>query len=358
MLKIVTPTRALVNWELYGYGTTVQRRTDDDADKLLEAPLPGKFIVTNLISGPHSGVVTEKPELQKIFENSSEDEKKAFKNFNDLIDGAEAERLSRIDLNRELEIWLGNITSKSTVKTYRCGVTKFLKWCETGKIKPFMIAGTQAREFQNWLKANGASNSVIRATIIACGTFFDRVFESHSISRPNAFKVKDLLPAKERVNKLFVPEQGEIDLLLTFTQKNLEVYTAIKLIIKYGMRIGAFEGMTVAGKKVVTTTKGKKMFYSFDDGDINLWRTCPLDKFTAKELGERVNYTLRKAYQEGMVCHRYSAHKLRHFFALKTLKESGGDVYTVSKGLGHRNLSTTGTYLEALDKEALSGETI
>jgi len=361
MFKIITPTRELVNFGLYGIGKTVQYRTDVDADNLLESPwfkAYGKFTVTNLFREPDASVPPMKPDIQVLYEGLSEEEKTAFKRFRNMLDGAEAMRLSGIDFTREIGGWLGNITVTATAKVYRNGITKFLRWCEAGKVVPVMISATEAREFCNWLKATGASNPSIRVTIIACKKLFDSVIISHSLRRPNPFTVKGILPPKKRVNELFVPDQAEIEKLLTFIAKNLEVYTAVKLIIKFGMRIGAFEKMKVAGHKAITVTKGKKKAYSFDDEAVNLWRACPLNRLTAKELGERVNYALKKAFQEGLVRHRYTAHKLRHYFAQKTLEESGGDFYKVSKGLGHSNLSATGAYLETLDKESLSGEEV
>lgn len=360
MLAILTPTRRLENWKVYGTRKVTKYLDDEFSDRFAELPCiknNGGFKVTVLAKEPCGRVVAEKPDLQIIFENLSEEEKNVFKSRCDLLDGEEALRISKIDLSRELESWLGTITSVSSAKTYRYGITKFLKYCEAGGIIPLMISGTEAREFRNWLKANSASNPVIRATIIACSKLVDIVFESHNLHRRNPFKVKDLLPPKKRVKPLWVPDQAEVDRLLDFT-KNLVAFTAIKLIIKYGMRIGAFEKMTVADNKAVTVTKGKEMSYTFDDEAVSLWRSCPLNKFTTRELADRVNWHLKRAFEEKVVRQRYSVHDLRHFYARKTLKETGGDVYKVSRDLGHSNLGTTGTYLESLEKEGLSGEEI
>ena len=44
----------------------------------------------------------------------------------------------------------------------------------------------------------------------------------------------------------------------------------------------------------------------------------------------------------------FSAHQLRHFFATK-MKESGLDILTLSKLLGHSNIATTAAYVQASD---------
>jgi site-specific recombinase XerD len=346
---------------VYGTKKKIQYRTDADADRLAESAYikeNGGFEVTVTTKKPYDSISAVKPDLQIIFEAASEDEKKAFKRYNDLLAGSEALRISKIDLSREMDAWLDNLDSPKTQKTYRWGINKFLHYCETRDIIPLMISGTESREFRNWLEADGATNPVIRTTLISCGMLFERVFESHDLHRRNPFKVKDLLPPKRRVKKLWVPNQTEVDKLLDFSEKNLVVYTALRLIIKFGMRIGAFAVMNVIENRAVTVSKAKEMVYLFEEEDIILWRNCPLNKFSTKELADRVNYLLKQAFEDKVVLHRYSVHRIRHYFAIKTLKESGGDFYKVSKDLGHSSIATTGTYLESLDKEALSGEEI
>ena len=282
MLEIVTPTRKLVNWQLYGSRKKKEYRTDADADRLAKSAIireNGGFKVTALVKQGFGSLPIEKPALQIIFETASPQEQEVFKRYNDLFNGAEALRLSKIDLNRELESWLGNIDSVASRKAYRNGAKKFIRYCEERGLNPMMVSGKEIRDFRNILETSGASNPVIRATLIACRMLFDRIFESHDLRRRNYFRIKDLLPPKKRVKKLWVPDQAEIDKLLGFAGKNLVVFTAISLIIKFGMRIGAFEKMSVAGDRAVTVTKGKGKVYRFAVEDLNLWKTCPLNKF-------------------------------------------------------------------------------
>jgi len=144
----------------------------------------------------------------------------------------------------------------------------------------------------------------------------------------------------------------EIVNILEYAKFNPVVFTALKLMSKYGMRIGAFEKMKMRGKKAVTKSKGGNHSFEFDDEDLLLWEANPLNKYTAKQLGDKVNYLLIKAWQEGIVEKRYSAHKIRHFVAKETYLKTG-KILDVKKKLGHRHIGTTETYLETLDKEGL-----
>ena len=110
--------------------------------------------------------------------------------------------------------------------------------------------------------------------------------------------------------------------------------------------------MKIAKKKAVTKSKGKKFCLEFDDDDLQLWEANPLNEYTAKRLGDLVNWHLKQAYLKRVVEYRYSAHKFRHFVAIKTLKETG-EVFEVVKKLKHKHVATTENYLEGLQNESL-----
>jgi len=358
MLQIKTPTRILENWSLYGSKKETVYHDDQKADKLLEtcyAQWKNGFIVKMradvFITNPTVIIPVEKPTLQTTIETASPKERRAAEDENKSKDLAVAERLRSINLRIEMESWLGTRKSEATQKTYYAGIKKFFKYCETHGINPVMVSPSDTRVYVNWLKANGESIPSIRVTLIACRNLFEKVWENHEIAyRKNPFSVKGLLPPKERVKPLQVPDQAEVDKILKYAKKDVVVFTALKLIVKHGFRIGAFEKMRVKGKKVVTVTKGKNLRSEFDDEDVKLWEANPLGKYTAKQLDDRVNYLLKQAYQCGITQEQYSVHKFRHFVAIKIYKEVG-NICAVSKKLGHSHIRTSETYLESLKDE-------
>jgi integrase len=188
------------------------------------------------------------------------------------------------------------------------------------------------------------------------------LWENNGIPDPNSFRAKCLLPPKKREKLLLVPDKMDLERFLDYIRAEgyMIVYTTIKLIAKHGMRIGAFEKMKVRGKKAVTESKGGKHSFEFDDEDIQLLKTCPLNGFAANLLASRVNYHLKQAHEKSVTNERYSAHDFRHYFAIdfylknKGILDHDDIILELSKRLGHKHIyTTTAVYLESLRKESL-----
>lgn len=56
--------------------------------------------------------------------------------------------------------------------------------------------------------------------------------------------------------------------------------------------------------------------------------------------------------------HRYSAHSLRHTFALRCLKAMGNDLLKVKLIMGHKSINSTARYLEYLRAEDLHADVL
>jgi len=67
----------------------------------------------------------------------------------------------------------------------------------------------------------------------------------------------------------------------------------------------------------------------------------------------RTNYSLKKAAEKaGLDPAGLSMHVSRHSFADYARRKSG-NLFAISKALGHRDLATTQTYLASFDREAV-----
>jgi integrase len=365
MVKITTPTRVLLNNYLH-QSRYAYPLSDKEADEYLAnlKPEDRDGFTIKLIAKLTASMFVDKPALQTTLETASPEEIQAIEENNKSEELANAVKRRSIDLIKEMESWLGTIASASSRRTYHSSIrTHFLQYCEKHGINPVMFSLKDARVFVSWLNANGASTPTIRSTISACKKLFTSLWENHEIPvQTNPFGPKSLSPRKgKRVKPLLVPNQTDLDKVLDYARAggNMTAYTAIKLIAKHGMRIGAFEEMKVREKKAVTESKGGKHSFNFDDEDMTLLKDHPLNEFTAALLGSRVNYLLKEAYESDVTKGRFSAHDFRHFFAIKfyTEKEDslscGRIIRELSKKLGHKNVSTTEVYLESLKKESL-----
>jgi len=371
MLTIFTKTRRIKNWSLYPFSSVKYWfSTEEEADKHIETHYDKQtrdmFIIKFLpgASKDKPSLFIDKPALQTTLETASPEEIQAVEEKNKAEELAIAVKRNDIDLIKEMEIWLGTIDSASSRRTYRNGIDKFLKYCESHNIEPVYFSVKDAVVFVKWLTANGATTPTIRSTISSCKKLFTRLWENHEIPIPsNPFGPKSLLPRKnKRVKLLLVPDQTDLDRFLdyAYAERNLIPYTAIKLIAKHGMRIGAFEKMKARGKKAVTESKGGKHSFVFDDEDITLLKAYPLNELTAERLAGMVNYHLERAYEKGVTKEKYSVHDFRHYFAINFLKKNKDNlslssiICKLSKKLGHKSITTTTeVYLESLDKESL-----
>jgi len=302
----------------------------------------------------------EKSDLQKIHEAASPEKIQAAEERNEAEKLVIGLKLKDIDLIKEMESWLGTIVSASSRRTYRNGIDKFLKYCELYNLIPMLSSPDIARKFVIWLIDNGASTPTVRSTISSCKKLFTCLLENMP-THPNPFSQRSLFPRNnKRVKPLLVPDQTDLDRLLDYLyKKNLIAYIVIKLIAKYGMRIGAFEKMKIRGKKAVTISKGGKLSIEFDDEDIMLLKAYPLNELKAERLAGIVNYHLKRAYEKGVVREIYSVHDFRHYFAIdfymknKDTLSPNNIIYELSKKLGHKWLHTTEIYLESLKNESL-----
>jgi len=371
MLIIFTPTRVIKNWALYPYSTgknaiKYEFETDEKADQFIEKnyneqqrdmfvpyPLPRA-------SKNKPSMFIDKPNLQKTLEEASPEKIQAVEEKSRTEKLEIAVKLNSIDLIKEKEIWLDTIDSANSQRTYRNGIDKFLKYCESHDLKPMLFSPDDVRVFVNWLKTNGTTTPTVRSVISSCKKLFAILLETIP-TYPNPFNQKGILPRKDkRVKELLVPDQNDFDRVLDYFQKEEKLipYTAIKLIAKHGMRIGAFQKMKVREKKAITESKGGKHSFMFDDEDITLLKACPLNEYTAEQLGGIVNYHLEKAYEKGVTREKYSVHDLRHYFATDFYTKNkdtnpNSVILELSKKLGHKSIFTTEVYLESLKKESL-----
>jgi len=344
--------------------------TDEEADIYMETYFDKQtrdgFITTFQQGTCKDKLITsmfiDKPKLQTTLETASPEEIQAIEEKNNAEELAIAVKRNSIDLIKEMEIWLGTIDSYESRRAYLSRIKNhFLKYCKEKDFNPVMFLPKEAREFENWLIDKKKSNHLIRSIIFACKKLFTCLWENHGIPiHTNPFGSKSLLPPKERVKELIIPDEEDKDRILDDThQKYPIVHTFIKLSVKHGMRVGAFQWMKIRGNKAVTKSKGKKHSYNLDDEDITLLKAHLLNEFIAKQLGDMVNYYLKRAYERGVTKAIYSAHDFRHYFSIDFYKKNKDTLsydsilYELSKKLGHSSIHATKVYLESLNKESL-----
>ena len=153
---------------------------------------------------------------------------------------------------------------------------------------------------------------------------------------------------------LAVPSQDEITAILEQAKaKDAATWVAILIMAKLGLRVGALPGFSITGDHCTSTSKGKELRGEIKEElretirRAGLPLRAPFGELSAPAIAERVREITEKMHGEGRLKAAYSAHDLRHAFAVRLYRETH-DVYAVCVALGHANVSVTEKYLRAL----------
>lgn len=123
---------------------------------------------------------------------------------------------------------------------------------------------------------------------------------------------------------------------------------------KAGLRVGAFNGLTIKEGKYTTLSKGKEYKGKFSaeilerikEAGLNLY--SPFKGLNTDSLKNKIQYEVEKLYNQGKINAPYSAHDFRHFYAVEEYTRDK-DIYRICKLLHHANIQVTETYLKGLN---------
>lgn len=245
------------------------------------------------------------------------------------------------------------------------------------EVKPVMI-----RNYINGLKCEGAAKVTRYAAI---NSFFCYLVESGYIDSNPVKSVKAPKDKKEHEVTYLTEEEQKIVInnvingvgndVAKYRQKRYKNRDlAIVLIgMTLGLRVRTISEINISdvdlvNRKILVTEKGNKTRYiDFGDNLEKVLKAWLEDRDSLQEYGEiktdalfisknltRLNVGgIRKliAKYTYNIDKHISPHKLRSTCAMTSLKATGGNVYLVSKMLGHSNVNTTMRYLTALEDE-------
>jgi integrase/recombinase XerD len=279
---------------------------------------------------------------------------------------------------------------KRSLKSYRQRLSVFGKWCEQEHIELENINNRVVQTFLDYLREYHASSR--RDRPISSHTIYDYtnyivIFlhwclrdEEHAqyVSLARVENIR--MPRKDKIlKKVFTGE--EIDMLFDACQDvrkkhehQLRDTALVSLLIDTGVR----------AEELMTLTLGNVMLAKDPDEDSYIWvfgkerkeREIPLGNKTRRRIarylrecrkGAKKSDPLFLSRQGGRLVHSalrdllrrlkqfsdlpedvdVNPHKFRHTFASRFMRE-GGDIYTLSRLLGHSSVVTTEQYLMTL----------
>ncbi|MHC4720092.1 MAG: tyrosine-type recombinase/integrase [Planctomycetota bacterium] len=291
----------------------------------------------------------------------------------------ETVRAAQFDLTTVFNEYLADgEKSKRTVETYERECGRFFGYLDRTGTHTLQATRADINRFKEYRLKRSATNSV-RLALASCSSFYKYLEAEEYITRSPFANIK--YPPKE-YKKAVKPDQGK-----PVPVMNDEEYTTIFAELKrralapvtpgarasevnrrdsahrllpiihfmgtYGLRIG--DVLTVRmedGDRFSVRAKGGKV-RGFDlkpqtrellHGIVGRWPFKGIGKSTVQGAIRKLTGDLA---ENGRIRHRYSAHDMRHYFAVRLYQETH-DVYAVKEALGHSTTTVTEVYLAGL----------
>ena len=267
--------------------------------------------------------------------------------------------LARIDGEAEMKNFLTNASrtgSWATIEIYAYGLSILERWTERKGLPLLPLSPRQADDYIYWLRAEGKAPATIRILVAAAGAFFSYLERRFEVVR-NPFRGTRAKPAHRPVRDLVVPTSEERDLLLTRAAGDLRA--ALVFMSAQGFRVGALPTLVITDGRFTGRSKGRDIAGTLSPAVLQSLEVAGLDRhrpfagYTAERLSDRVLRLSGRLFHQGLVRHPFSAHDLRHFFAVSTYRASP-DLYRLKGLLGHSSVATTEKYLRSLPVGAVS----
>lgn len=261
--------------------------------------------------------------------------------------------LARIDYRAERDRYLQRASrtgSSHTLRSYRTAIERLEAWCSKERISPLELTPALADDFIESEKAAGGSPATVQLRVAAVSSFWTWLERRHTELR-NPFRGTRSRPARRPRRTLAVPSEAEVRLLQAEAEP--ELAAAIVIMGQGGLRVGALQGLSIAGNRWSSTTKGKEQSGKIPEEARDAIRRAglplraPFAGLSTAAIADRFRRLAIKLHGAGKLQARYSVHDLRHAFAVR-LYEATRDIYQVEKALGHANVAVTEGYLRSL----------
>ena len=259
-------------------------------------------------------------------------------------------KLSKLEYDGEKDLFLDTFKSDDTRDAYCRSINFAEEYAATLDKSLLEFTPAEADDFI-YSQKNRAPAS-IRRDVAAVSSFFTFLERRHKgISNP--FRGTRARPKKTPVRPSAYPTEKEVEYIISHL-KDKKLSLVVYIIAHRGLRIGAFQGISIRECNFKTVSKGKEYKGTFSPQIIQMIKaqklplTAPFADLDTVSLKSKIKYEVEKMYLAGEINAPYSAHDFRHYFAA-TEYAKDHDIYRVSKLLNHANITVTETYLKSID---------
>ncbi len=264
----------------------------------------------------------------------------------------EADRVA-IDCEVDRELWLGQASrtgSKRTKDLYRRAITRLEAWCRSQGIEVLELTPGTADQWIAHLREQGRASATVRLDVAAASAFWTQLERWDKWLR-NAFRGTRARPAKQACHEVVTPSEAEVETLEAEAKGWLRA--AVVVMARAGLRVGALPSLKVSGTIWSAVTKGKVQRGKIPEvgrkaiEQAGLSLRGPFAERTAQVIKDSFPVLVNRLCAAGKLEAVYSAHDLRHAFAVRLYKRTI-DICRVQNALGHASVSVTEGYLRSL----------
>jgi site-specific recombinase XerD len=261
--------------------------------------------------------------------------------------------------DRKKDDFLSYMLKHSISKYYICVYNHFIKFVNRDRLSFDEITPVLCEDFKNYLIKKGIKNNSIKDYIIKLKTILNKAVKDDILLKNPAENIS----IKTTETKREFLTENEIRLLLKTPQTNSEICNAFLFSCFTGLRYSDIDKLKFSdikndnGNKFIEFTQkktGHNERFLLSENAINILDT-QYDKairneyvFTMFTLRIIEDHLKKWTARAGITKH-ITFHCGRHTFATMQLN-NGNDLYTVSKLLGHKDITTTQIYAKLINK--------
>jgi site-specific recombinase XerD len=261
--------------------------------------------------------------------------------------------LAGIDYEAEKTTFLdsaGRTGSPNTRRAYAAALGRLEAFADRRALPVLALKPAQADDFAYALAAERRASASIRRDLAAASSFYTWLERRHETIR-NPFRGTKARPAKKAARPAAYPSAAEIETILDALAG--EARAAASVMAYRGLRVGGLPALDVWGNRFKTRSKGKDIAGELPAEALAAIRAAcpdlkhPFKAWTGTRLEDTIRKTCLRLADAGKLAAPYSAHDLRHFYAVAEYRKDK-DLHRVSKLLGHASLQVTELYLHGL----------
>jgi hypothetical protein len=239
--------------------------------------------------------------------------------------------------------------SPQTRRSYERGISNWKSWCAANNVRPRCATPEDAHRWADHLA--GAWNSKKR-DISAVSSFY--TWLSHKKNWIASSPFYEMPRGVDAPQSRPMPTLREINKILKALEQPSPVFDgstplgpAIIAMAYCGFRIGALQGLTIAGSKFATTSKRKAWEGELTPKVTNALKplgTHPFENAKQGTIAAAFKSVTKRLAKSGDIRHKYSVNDLRRFFADREFRKDY-DLWRVSRRLNLSSVKETSRFL-------------